>query len=787
MRTLDKKLLRDLVRMWAQSLAIALVMACGVATLVMAVGTYRSLEETRAAYYDRYRFGDIFASAVRAPDTLRPTIAAIEGVAAVETRIVAHVILDVEGLREPATGVAISLPPGNDVTVNALFLREGRLPEAGRANEVAVNANFAVAQHFSAGSTFEAVMNGAKLTLTIVGVVLSPEYIYAIGPGDMMPDDRRFGVLWMPEETLASLFKLDGAFNSLSLRLLPNASPAAVLDRLDVLLKPYGGVGARERKDQLSNAFLDGELKQLSGMAEIIPPIFLLVSAFLINMTLTRLITLEREQIGLLKALGYSRVAVAWHYVKFVLVIAAVGIALGSGVGTWIGHEMTVLYARFYAFPFLLFRTDASTYLIAAGISVSAAILGAIQAIRAAFSLPAAVAMQPPAPVVYRRIFGGALRLVSIFSQPTTMALRHIARHPVRSGLTALGISFAVALMSMALGTLDSVNFMIDTIFVKTNRQDATIMFAAPRPPEALTAVRALPGVFAAEPYLGAAAELTHDQYRRQIGITGVPERTDLSRVVDLNFEPIRLPESGLALGDRVADILHVRLGDNVRIDFLDGKRRTVNVPVTQIIQSYIGLMAYMDIDALARATDSGPRFSGAYVTVDRNRLDDLYATIKNTPGIGAIALNNLTLQRFRETMQQNMSISLIVYLTLSGIVAFGVVYNSARIQLSESARELAILRVLGFGRAEVSNVLLIEIGAVVVAAQPIGWLLGVVMGEVITRSIASDLFRVPLVVNSSAFAISTLVVGAAAAVSAFIVRRRVDRLDLVRVLKTRE
>lgn len=787
MRTLDKKLFRDLLRMWAQSLAIALVMACGVATLIMAVGTYRSLEETRTAYYERYRFGDIFASAVRAPKALKSTLAAIDGVAAVETRIVEHALLDIEDLSEPATGVAISLPEGNDPTVNTLFLREGRLPEAARANEVAVNANFAAAHHFGAGSEFDAVMNGTRLTLTIVGIVLSPEYVYAIGPGDMMPDDRRFGVLWMPEAVLASLFKLDGAFNSVSLRLLPNASGAAVLDRLDALLKPYGGVGSRERKDQLSNAFLDSELTQLAGMAEIIPPIFLLVSAFLINMTLSRLITLEREQIGLLKALGYSRVAVAWHYVKFVLVIAVVGIVLGGGGGTWFGHEMTVMYARFYSFPFLLFRTDASTYLIAAGITGAAAILGAVQAIRTAFSLPAAVAMQPPAPIVYRQFLGGAFGAIGVFSQLTTMALRHVTRHPVRSGLTALGISFAVALMSMSLGTLDSIEFMIDAIFVRTDRQDATVTFASPRPPEALAAVRALPGVFAAEPYSGAPAELGNGQYRRQIYITGKPATTDLSRVVDLDLNPIRLPESGLALGDRVADILHVRLGDSVRVDFLDGKRRSVNVPVTQVIQSYIGLMAFMDIDALARLTDSGPRLSGAHLAIDRDRLDDLYAAIKKTPGIGAVALNKLTLQRFRETMQENMSIMLIVYLTLSGIIAFGVVYNSARIQLSESARELAVLRVLGFGRAEVANVLLIEIGVIVAAAQPIGWVLGALMGELITRSIASDLFRVPLVVNSSAFAIATLVVGAAAFVSAFIVRRRVDRLDLVRVLKTRE
>ena len=787
MSALDRKLLRDVLRMWAQSLAIALVMACGVATLIMAVGTYRSLEETRSSYYDRYRFGDIFASATRAPNSLGATIAAIDGVAAVETRIVKPILLDIEGMHEPATGIAISLPQNNDPSVNGLFLRQGRLPEAGRTNEVAVNANFAKAHQFGVGSSFDAIMGGAKTRLTIVGIVLSPEYVYAIGPGDMMPDDRRFGVLWMPAASLASRFDLDGAFNSVSLRLLPKANATAVIERLDALLKPFGGVGAIERKDQLSNAFLDGELKQLAGMAGIIPPIFLLVSAFLINMTLSRMIALEREQIGLLKAIGYSRTAVAWHYVKFVLVIAAIGIAIGAAAGTWLGWGMTVEYTRFYAFPFLVFRSDATTYLIAAGISVAAAILGAIQAIRSAFSLPAAVAMQPPAPPVYRRLLGGVFAKIEVFSQLTIMAIRHITRHPVRSGLTTVGISFAVALMSMGLGTLDSVTFMVDAIFNQTNRQDATLIFSSPRSPAALEEVKAFPGVLAVEPELGIAADLSHDQYKRQIYITGTPPFPDLSRVLDLDFHPVRVAESGIALGDRVASILHVREGDSIRLDFLEGERRSVDVPVTQIIQNYIGLVAYMDIDALARLTGSGPRLSGANITIDSNRLDAFYATVKETPAIGAVALLTLTRQKFQETMKENISIQLIVYVVLSAIIAFGIVYNGARIQLSERARELAILRVIGFGRREVSNVLLLEIAVVVAAAQPLGWLLGFGIGHLIVSSLASDIFRVPFILHSNIFAISTLVVATAAFVSAFIVRRRVDRLDLVRVLKTRE
>ncbi|MEP5515683.1 MAG: FtsX-like permease family protein [Bauldia litoralis] len=787
MRALDIKLFRDLRRLWAQSLAIALVMACGVATLILAFGAYLSLEETRDAYYERYKFGDVFASASRVPDSVARRIAEIDGVAAVESRIVEMALLDIEGFREPATGLIVSTPPDRSIDVNDVFVRQGRMPEPGRVNEVAIDTQFAQAQRFEIGSEFEAVIGSAKMRLTVVGIAMSPEFVYALGPGDMMPDSRRFATIWMPEEALASLFDLDGAFNSVSVRLLRDASETAVIEAIDDLLEPYGGTGAHARKDQMSNAFLQGELDQLRGMAQMIPPLFLLVSAFLINMILSRLIELEREQIGLLKALGFGRGAVAWHYLKLVLVIAVIGVLIGAALGTWAGRGMTVMYSRFFAFPFLVFRSDIDIYLIAAVVSMAAAAAGALRAITVVFALPPAVAMRPPAPQVYRQFMGGLLSRLNLFSQLTTMALRHLVRHPVRSLLTAVGTAFAVALMGVALGTLSSVDFMVDAVFFRTERQDATLAFSTARPSQAFEAVARLPGVIAAEPYLSAPVTMRNGQYSRQLTITGKPPQTDLSRVLDLDLAPVLLPPTGLAIGDRVADLLHLRPGDLARVEFLDGERRTIDVPVTQIIQSYIGLVVFMDIDALARLQGTGPRISGVHLLVDDSRLDDLYTAVKETPQISAVALVSRSRQRFQETMQENMTMMLTVYLALSIIIAFGVVYNSARIQLSERARELATLRVLGFRRAEVSNVLFIEIGVIVALAQPIGWLIATGLGIIITDSLATDMFRVPFIIEPSIFAVASIVVVAAALVSALIVRRRVDSLDLVRVLKTRE
>jgi putative ABC transport system permease protein len=784
---LDRKLLRDLARLWAQVLAISLVMACGVMTIVIAIGAYRSLDETRAAFYERYRFATVFSGLTRAPLHLRAEIAAIPGVGGVDLRIVKAALLDLPGMAEPATGIAISIPDRGEPAVNRLYLRMGRLPEADRTGEVAVTEPFAKAHRMAPGSTFSAILNGRKRVLTVTGIVLSPEYVYAIGPGDMVPDQRRFGVFYMPRTTLAGIFDMTGAFNDLVVRTQRGADPEAVSDRIDAILKPFGGTGAHDREDQTSHAFLDNELTQLRAMAVIIPPIFLFVSAFLVNMILTRLIALEREQVGLMKAVGYSSLAVAWHYAKLTLLIAIIGVAIGSLAGNWLGRGMTRLYAEFFSFPFLIFRQSLDLYVIAAGVSAAAALAGAGRAIWSVVRLPPAVAMRPPAPTQYRSLFGSSAALARMFSQLTIMTLRHLVRWPARTLMTTLGTAMAVALLVTALFSFDSIDFMIDTVFFRAERQDATISFGVERSPRALQAVAAMPGVLRAEGFRTAPVILRKGHRERRLAISGIMPEPELARVLDDDFRPVEPPATGLMVSERVAELLQLSIGDRVEIELLEKGHRLVEAPVTSIVQSYVGLAVTMRLDALDRLVGGGPRLSGVRVAIDRARLDDLYAAVKQTPAVASIALQGVSRARFRETVGENITIMTTVYALLAVIITFGVVYNSARIQLSERARELASLRVMGFTRGEVSSVLLIELGAIVLLAQPLGWALGYGLSWSVVRGFESDLFRIPLVVERSTFAVSSLVVLAVAVVSALIVRRRIDRLDLVRVLKTRE
>jgi putative ABC transport system permease protein len=781
---LRRKALRDLRRLWAQALAIALVLAAGVATLILGNGAHRALSDTRDRYYQDYRFADLSSDVVRAPLALINDIRAIDGVIQADPRIVKLGRPEIEGMTEPASVLLVSAPQVDGL--NQLHLREGRLPSADAADEAVVSQDFATAHGLRQGARLTVVMNGKRRDLAITGVALSPEFIYALGPGEMMPDPRRFGVVWLPRAALERAFDLEGAFSNVVLRLAPGVSEARVITKLDRLTGPYGGGGATGRGEQTSHAFLDAELMQLGAMVKVLPPIFLLVAAMLVHMTLSRLITLEREQIGLLKALGYTPFQIAQHYLEFVLLVAMVGILTGFAAGAWLGAGLAQLYARFFSFPFLVFGTDLRVYGLAMLVTLIAASGGAVQSLRAVMALPPAVAMAPPAPADYKR---GAGRLLAVLRlrQKGRMVARHLLHWPVRTASSVLGMAMAVAILVASLWSFGSIDHMIYVTFRLAERQDVKMVLGAPADLRVMEDIRHLPGVLAAEPFRMIPARLSHGTRSKRLAIEGRPADASLSRVLSPDLGPMAMPEAGLILSAALAEALAARPGDIVQVAFLDGKRAMVDLPVSGISLGYVGLGAAMEIGALGRAADSGEQVSGANLLIDPNQQQAFFAAAAAAPRTGFLNVTDLTVARFRATLAENITLMISVYVTLAAIIAIGVVYNFSRIALSEQGRELASLRVLGFSRAEVAAVILLELAVVVTLAQPLGWLIGHGIGLAMVAAFSSDLYRVPFIMGPEVYATASLIVIAAALLSALAIRSRINQLDLIAVLKTRE
>ena len=788
MNPLDLKLFRDLWHTRGQVIAIALVVACGIASFVMARSAYTSLTLTQTTYYNQYNFARVFASLKRAPETLKEQIGEIPGVAQTQTRIVVDVTLDVPGLTEPATGRLISLPERSTSILNNLFIRQGRYLEPGRGDEVLVSEAFADANKLKLGDTIGAIINGRWENLRIVGIALSPEYVYEVrGAGELYPDNKRFGIVWMGRKALGEAFDLDGAFNDVTLSLSPGAKEIEIITRLDRLLARYGGLGAYSREDQFSHQILSDEIKGLEIMATLLPSIFLGIAAFLLHVVLSRLVGTQKEQIAVLKAFGYGNLAIGFHYLKFVLIIVSGGATLGILGGLWLGRGLTQIYAQFYRFPLLRFQVDSDVLATAIIVSYTAAAIGAFMAVVRAVSLPPAEAMRPEPPAQFRPTIVERLGLQRFFSPAGRIILRNLERKPWQAFLSILGVAMAVAILVTGNYMKDAVNYLMDFQFRQVQREDITIVFNEPRPSRTRYEVASLPGVIQAEPFRLVPARLRFEHRTYRAPLTGIQPKGEFRRLMDKNFYSVYLPTDGVVLTTKLAEILGVKPGDTLTVEVLEGSRPIRKVSVAGLVDELLGVQAYIDIHALNRLMREGQTISGAYLSVDDHFASQLYSELKQIPAITGISTREAGLKSFEEISAENLRIMTNVLVFFACIITFSVVYNSARIALSERGRELASLRIMGFTKAEVAFILLGEQAILILLAIPVGYAIGYCLAALMASAYNSELYRLPLIITRATYAFTFVIVVIAAFGSGLIIRRQINHLDLIAVLKTRE
>ncbi len=773
--------------MKGQIIAICLVVASGIATFVMSLSTLESLKVTQATYYEQYRFGHVFAHLKRAPNSLAGRIAQIPGVSQVQTRIVEDVTLDIKDMAEPAVGRLISVPNGRELTLNRQHLRSGRFLQPNAKGEVLASEAFVDAHGFEVGDHVLAIINGRRQRLTIVGIVLSPEYILTIRGGDVLPDQKRFGVFWMGEAELAAALDMEGAFNDVSLTLKHNASESEVLKQLDNLAERYGSISAYGRADHLSHRYVSDEIRQLRITAVVAPTIFLSVAAFLLNIVMSRLIGTQREQIAAIKAFGYTKTQIGLHYLKLVFTIMAGGVILGTSAGAWLGRGLTRFYTQFYHFPIFHFDLDPGVVFFAVLLSIAAAVIGTLGAIQSAIRLPPAEAMRPEPPARYRPTVLERWGLQRLLSPTLRMILRRLEREPFKAVLSSLGIAMAVAVLVLGSFIMDAIDYLMTFQFQLAQRQDMSISLVEAASASVIHDMEHLPGVLHCEPFRSLPVRLRFGHRSRRLGIMGLIPDSKLFRLMDADEQVVAIPPGGLLLSTKLAELLGVRVGQTMTVEVQEGFRPMHEIPVAGLITDYSGTNAYMDIRAVQRLMQEGNSVSGAFVTVDSDQLDKLYTTLKTTPHVASVTVKNAMLESFQQTIMENQRRIQVFNVIFASIIAFGVVYNTARISLSQRSRELATLRVIGFTHREISVILLGELAVVTLIAMPIGLVLGYGLAALETMAFDTDLYRIPLVINRSTYAFAATVVIIASILSGLTVRRMLHRLDLIAVLKAKE
>jgi putative ABC transport system permease protein len=786
-KTINTKLYRDLSSTWGQALAIVMVIAAGTSTFIMSISTMDTMVETRDAYYRDFRFEDVFASLNRAPESLRESIEEIPGVDRVETRVIAAAKLTVEGFSEPVFGQVVSVPDYGEPQVNRLYMLRGRNVDPARDDEVILNQVFADAHQFQPGDKLDMIVKGRQQNFTIVGVALSPEFIYQVAPGAIMPDFKRFGVMWMSRDAIGKAYDMDNAFNDVVLTLQAGANAKDVIQKLDLLLEPYGGRDAQEREWQTSHRIFKSDIDQLGQMASMFSTIFLGVAAFLLNIVVSRLINTQREIIAALKAFGYSNIDIGLHYLGYVAIIVLIGLLIGTAAGVWLGQALSNLYMEFYRLPFLEYELRFATVAIALVITLLAAGLGTLFAVNRAVQLPPAQAMQPEPPAKFRKSVIEKTGIGAMLPQMSRMVLRHLSRKPVKAILSVIGIALACAILVMGTFFRDAFEFLIDIEFSLAQREDMIVTFIEPSSRHAYFDLMRVEGVEYGEVFRAVPARLVNGHRSYLTAINGYDKQRDLHRPLNTAHRPIDIPEQGILLTDYLGELLDVDVGDELTIEVLEGRRPVERQKVAGLVSQYFGIGAYMDIYSLNRLMREDDVISGVYLKIDSAYEQPIYNALKNMPRVANFESNRNIIRAFYDTSAEQVYIFVGFIFSLAVIITFGVVYNTARIALSERSRDMASMRVLGFTRAEISYILLGELVIVTLMAIPCGLVLGRLLSWYMIQEIPKEIFRVPLIIENSTYAVSATVVIIASLLSGLAVRTRLDHLDLIAVLKTRE
>ena len=772
--------------MRGQVFTIGLVVAAGVAAFVTLQGTWASLESSRVTYYERQRFADVFAHLKHAPIGVEKDLQTVPGVAEIETRISEPVMVPIATMREPASGLVVSLPDHGTQRLNRLRLVEGSLPEAGRADDAAIVESFARAHRLSVGDAVPVVINGVMRSVRITGIAMSPEHVFPTPVAGFFADEKRSAVFWMRRGVVESAFGLSNAFNDVSVRLQPGASEAAVIAAIDRVIAPYGGLGAYGRDDQFSNAIVTSELQGLEAMATFAPMIFLGVAAFLLNVVLSRLVLLQRAQIATMKAVGYRKLEIALHYVKLVCVIALGGSVLGIAAGAYLGSAMTDLYTQYFKFPGLAYEFDPSVISIAVFVSVIAGVVGAFGSATKVANLPPAESMRPPAPPNYASSFLSRIGLYRAIAPGARMVVREIERQPIRTALSVLGIALAVAIMVVGRVSTDAMDLLLDMQFGRAWRENVAVTFLNPVSERAVRELGGLPGVRRAEPLRSVPVRFVHGATKREASIVGYPDDAQLRQIVDVDQRVVSLPASGVMLTGLLAERLGLEVGDMVSAELLEGDRRTLELRVSKLVAEPFGLQGHMRLAELQRVLAEGSVSSMALLRVDPRHYPATEARLKTYPNIGGVLRKQTIIEQFESQSADMMFVMSLILTLFAATIAIGVVYNNARVALSMRSRDLASLRVLGFNRAEVSAILLGELSFQILMAIPIGLVIGAWMSGALLAMNDPEQFRLPLVVSSQTYGYATTVTLVAGAISALLVRRKLDKLDLIGVLKTR-
>ena len=792
MRTLSRKLGRDLLGNAGTLVSVVAIIAVGTGCFIGMGSAVRILSLSRATYYGEYRFADFWVHVKKAPLTAVERIARLEGMEAVEGRVVFEVILDVPGEERPLTGRLLSTPRQHaDRTLNGLCLVRGSGFSDDRREELILSEAFAREHGLAPGDRVGLILNRKRQSFVIAGTAISPEYVYMVrGEGDLVPDPKHFGILYVEEGYAREVLDFQDACNEVVGRVVGGADADVEAMAQDVarILHPYGVLSTTPRERQASHRFLSDEIEGGRVSSTLIPGIFLLVAALVLNVVMSRFAERQRSIIGTLKALGYSNKKVFLHFLAFGVAVGVVGGIVGNILGIALAAGMVEMYKGFYQFPRFVYEVYPDLLVIGMIISVVFALVGTAKGVWSVLRLEPAEAMRQKPPERGGMIFLEHFpRLWKRLGFRTQMAMRSLVRNRFRTMTGVLATALAGSLIMLSLIMYDSLWFLVDFQFDRIVHSDVDIGLRDEQSIAGLYEARQLPGVDYAEPLLGVRCDLRNGRYERRMGIMGLAYRHRLTTPVRADLEPIEIPREGLVMSRKLAELLDLKEGDSLEVKPVRGRREPVQAHLASIVESYIGLDCYADLHYLSSLVGEYAAVNSVQTTVDPPRRADLYRTLKGLPNAQGLSVAADTRANIEGTFLTTMSGTLWIVIIFAGIIAGGSILNNALIEIGDGVRDISTLRVVGYQPRQIAAIFfrqsMITTAIGIVIALPLSY--GLTLALV--QAYNTELYRMPVVVKAPTVLLSAGMMVAFVLLAQAVVYRQIRKLDWLEGIKVKE
>jgi putative ABC transport system permease protein len=789
---LDRKLLREVRSSGSLLIAITSVIAVGVMCFVYMRSAYYNLNYAKDDYYAQCRMADFAIDVKKVPVVELGPISEMPGVVEVRPRIQFFATVDLDRTPAPLNALVLSLPDRRAHSINDVVMMRGSYFSDRRENEVIVNDAFALKHGIHPGQTIHLIMNNRRQELFVVGSAISSEYVYLVGPGSLSPDPEHFGVFYLKRSFAEDVFDFSGACNQVLGLLAPDVRdrPDATLRRLEAMLEPYGVNAVVPLHNQPSNRFLSDEIHSVGTFASILPAIFLVVAAMVLNVLMMRLIEQQRTIVGTLKAVGYHDWQIFSHFAKYGASLGSLGGVLGLVLGNRMAVFVTNLYKTFFEFPNLHNHFYTGTYLLGLLMSLLCALIGSLHGARQALKLKPADAMRPKPPPR-----GGAVwleRFTEFWRQlgfGWRMVLRNVLRQRFRTLVGVFAAAMGAALLVCGFTLQNGVQFMIKFQFDLISHSDLDLTFVDERSHAALLESARLPGVDYAEPQFDLACTFVNEHHRRKGTITGLDPNARLTIPRDLQGRPLKIPEHGILMTRKLASLLQVRAGDKLTILPTKGAHLPIEIPVADITDSYIGLTVYADLRYLHQLMAEEYALTGVQLSLDQNSANKLalFHELKQLPAIRSVSAKSDTVHNLQTTVVETQKVFIGLIVFFAGVIFLSSLLNMSLINLSERRREVATLRVLGYSELEVGGLFLRETMVVNLLGTLLGLPLGYLLAWWITIIYDTEMFRFPLDTPPSLWIKAVLLGFAFATIAHAIVQWNITKLDWLEASKTRE